>query len=321
MEGGLTQLETWFLTRRFWVRCRGLLIAGAMVWFSYPHVERLYNKGKANRLARSSASTCATGDYKSALLQASRALGIDRNNVLATRTVARSLDAVGAPEAIQWHRRLEELQPGDIENLIAWAKETLKAGDPASAGLLLKKVGASSQNSALYHDVAAQVAASSGDADNAISHWKKAAKIDPSEGRYKLNTAALQIRFANPDIRAAALAGLDQLRTDPKTRLAATRLLLQDAANQHNSDKVHELAKFLDNEPDAGIQDQLAKLTAFRVLDDPDFLTELEQLQAGTTKTTRACATNRVDERPQPRHCCIGVDSQTSTRVGFQAAS
>jgi tetratricopeptide (TPR) repeat protein len=253
-----------------------------LVAFSYPYVGRVYDKLKAKSLARRAAASCAKGDYKSAVLQAGKVLEIDRNNLSATRTVARSLDAVRVPVAIQWHRRLEELQPGDAENLIAWSKDALRTGDLVTAGTVLKKVKSSDQNSAVYHEVAAGVALAKGDGDAGESHLAEAVRLDPGQDQYKLSLAMLRLKSTKPQARAEALQALEELRARPETNLAALRLLIEDAANRKERAKVRELGKSLKANPNARLGDRLALLSAQRAVEDPDFFTHLEQLQAAS---------------------------------------
>ena len=184
--------------RRIWLLLGSLVVAGALGVFSYPYVGRVYDKLKAKTLARRAANSCAKGDYKSAVLQAGKVLEIDRNNLSATRTVARSLDAVRVPVAIQWHRRLEELKPGDAENLIAWSKDALRTGDPVTADAVLKKMKPSDQNSAVYHEVAAGVALAMGDGDARESHLAEAVRLDPGHNQYKINLAKLRLKSTKP---------------------------------------------------------------------------------------------------------------------------
>jgi hypothetical protein len=243
----------------------------------------MYGKLKAKLLARRAAASLAAGDTKSALLQARKVLDIDRNNLPATRTVVKSLDAVGALVAVQWHRRLEELAPGDAENLIAWARDALKAGDRAAADTALNKVRLADRNSAAYHTAAAGLAMANGDAAAQESHLAEAVRLDPAQNENKFNLAWLRLKSTKPEMHDQAVQALEELRARPKMKLPALQLLLEDAVSRDQPFRVLELRKALDSlraNPSATLEDRLALLSAQQAFKGPGFFINLEKFQA-----------------------------------------
>src|SRR5207244_1382926 len=121
--------KTFFETRTFWMGAAGALLLVMVIAFVAPRAKRRYDRWSANRHVQRAADYCAKGDYKHAVLDARSVLEIDPLNVEATRVMAQALEGVGAPEAMQWRRRFDQLKPGDVENTIAWARDALNAGE------------------------------------------------------------------------------------------------------------------------------------------------------------------------------------------------
>lgn len=271
--------ESVFHSPIFWCGVALALLTLIAAAFLAPTAVRRYQDGSASRWTRKAADSYALKEYGGAMAAARRALALDSRAVEAIRIIAKSKEAMGEPDAIDWRRRLAVLQQGDPENTLGWASCALKEGDIATAGDLLGGLEPEHQTSALYHDVAAWVALSRRDAPGAESHWKEASRLEPHEDKYRLQLATLRLSSPVAGTRAGALGALNQLAQAPHNRLAALRTLLDDAVKDGNAAKALEFADRLGADPQATFADQLKRLTTLRTLKNTGAATLLDRLK------------------------------------------
>ena len=259
-----------------------LLLAIAMVSMA-SRVKRRYDRWSASRFASRAADYCAKADYSHALLDARSALELNRLDVEAIRVIAQSLEAVGSPDAIQWRRQFDQIQQGNAENTLAWARDAFQAGDFDVADRVLGTLKPAERENASYHDIAARIAMGKGDLRGAESHWAEAERFDPKEEQYRLNVATLRLRSRSPQARADALAALREMCDIPGKRLQALRTLLGESMDHGDGARAKELAKTLASDPQATFADQLTRLMTLRKLraaESASFLTELRDRAA-----------------------------------------
>jgi Flp pilus assembly protein TadD len=270
--------KRWYHRPSLWVAAIVLLAAA----LAGPRVKRRYDRWSSDRHTERAREFHAKGDYSHALIDARAALRLNPENAKANRVVAETLEALGAPEAIQWRSRLDSLIPGDTENLLAWANDAIKSGDRATAERVLKRIQPADRN-ARYHDLAAAIAIGKRDAATAEAHWTEAARLDPAEDRHALNLATLRLKSKSPDVRSEALDALSAIATNPSTGIEARRNLLGDAMQQRDARRARELADALVADPAATFADKLHRLTTLRATGDPgssDYLVELQKAAA-----------------------------------------
>ena len=255
-----------------------LLLAIALVSMA-PRVKRRYERWSASRFAQRAAEFCEKKDYDHALLDARNALELNRQNMLAIQVIAQSLEAVGSRDAIEWRRQFDQLDPGNVENTMAWAKDAFQAGDFDVAERLLTTLKPQDRGSASYHDIAARVAMGKSDLRAAETHWAEAARLDPNESQYHLNAATLRLKARTPQIRADAIEAINGLAGNPDVRLQSLRTLLADAIEHVETARATELADTLAADPLATFADQLTRLSTLRKIDDPRSASLLPQLR------------------------------------------
>ena len=244
-----------------------------------PLVRGPYHRWNGAQHARRATESLASGDPKHALLDARNALQHDASNTEAVRAVAKSLEALGLPEAVEWRARLDSMLPRDPENVPALAGALLKTSGWQSAEQRLQTLDEAGRNTAAFHAVAAAVAMEKHDAAAAESHWAEAVRLDPSEKRHRLSLAAVRLESKNSIQREAAIADLEKMRTSPATALDALRQLLADAIRRRDEPKTRALADALVAEKASTFRDKLMRLTALRLLEDTRSTTYLLELR------------------------------------------
>jgi hypothetical protein len=271
--------KPWHHSRAMWL-C--LLIASAAVTAGVVWRERLlfqYHQWSQDMHARRAAEGLEKKDYQHAILDGRRALDFDPLDVEANRIIAKALEAQGSSEAIAWRARLNTIRPGDPENALSWARDTLKIGDAEGAEDALAVLKPADRNGATYHDLAAKVAMGKKDFAKAESHWSDAARLDPESDDCKLNLATLQVRSRSASVREAATTALEWLTGKPAHRITALRILIEDAMNHREFGRARSLADRLVAISDATFGDRLGRLSVLRGQNASDAPKYLEQLR------------------------------------------
>lgn len=224
--------------------------AVALVW---PHAKNRYHRWSAQREVRQASESNARD-----------ALEHNPGDAGAVRIIAKSLEAVGVPEAEQWRTRLDALQPGDAENALARARAALKIGAVETAEELVKGLGPADRNSAAFHAVASAIAMEKRDMASAESHWVEAVRLEPTESRHQLSLAGVRLESRTPGLRNTGLEALRELRSKPATSVEALRLLLTDAVRHQEKAEALEAANALVADARSKFEDRLSRLAALR---------------------------------------------------------
>jgi tetratricopeptide (TPR) repeat protein len=134
--------------RIFWVLAAAACVGAAGAIFSMPWAKGRYQRWTGERAVARAQEFFAKGDFKHALLDARSALNFNPLDGDATRIVAKSLEAMGSRQAIEWRRRLNAISPGEPENVLALAKDAMKAGDMETAERTLSGLKGEDRNCA-----------------------------------------------------------------------------------------------------------------------------------------------------------------------------
>ncbi len=275
MPSEKTRARRWYSHWLTWSILLAMLVGGGL---ATPWIKGRWRRWTADRQLRSAEAMLAEGDLKRAAMSARGVLNNDPNSVAATRIIIRALETVGSPEAAYWRSRLDVLLPGDAENIIAWAADTMKAGDLPATERVIKMLPPGAAKTARFHEIMAQVSAARQDRAAAENHWAEAARLDPKEDRYRLALAAMQIRSGDAGVREAAVQMLTALSENTPRNLKAVRILLAEALRMEEWKKAEALCGILAADPAATFMDKLDRLTALRrmnVQEAPSYLVEL----------------------------------------------
>ncbi|HEY1583816.1 MAG TPA: tetratricopeptide repeat protein, partial [Chthoniobacterales bacterium] len=218
-------------------------------------------------------------------MAAQRAYAVDPASLDACRTLAAIAERQKSPEAIDWRRRAVALAPDSLSDRVALAEVALRAGQPAIAADALEKVPAAKQNDVRYQSTAGHLAIVQQDFATADQHLAAAARLAPNDSERQLELAEFQLRSDDREKRDEGRAAAERLKNNPKVRLAALHILVNDALRWRHDSASAALAKELDGFPDAPFADRLLALGILRDLRDPLFSGALTRLEAESAKS------------------------------------
>lgn len=274
------QKKQWYQSIFVWI---GLAAVVSLGLLALPRAQRLYHRWSEARRVTRAAEALASGQYQQAIMEAKVVIARNPHNVEATRIIAKSLEAMNAPQALLVRRRLDSLTSDDVENALAIAAGSWKAGDPIATERALSDVPAAARDSARYHELAARVAASRQDTAGALEHWQEALRREPANPGFSVELAATQLKSKRSGDHEAGLQQLEKLAAEPATRLAALRALLNDAGNRNEKSRSVELSTALIAESAATFADQLKHLGILRNTLNAGFASYLATLQETST--------------------------------------
>jgi predicted Zn-dependent protease len=266
----------------------GLILLIAAFWGGHD----LYVQWQERRLIRYAMFAIEHGEDRTATLAARNVLELNPSSASAARIVAQVAEKAGDRAALEWRRKVVQLQPKSAEDRLAWARCALQFNEIRTAQRALSEVNEEGGTSADYHAVAALIAQAQHQDEKADSEWTEAVALAPNEKTYQLQLGSLRIRSRNHDQHAAGEAMLTALRDDPKQRAAATRALISNGVGgKENAARLLELARELQTYSEASFGDQILYLDFLHQAQESQFsayLTELEKKSADNPIDLRA---------------------------------
>ena len=241
---------------------------------------RFFHHWQERHLVRVAAAYLSGGDMKAAALSARRAFQMNPANADAARLIAQISDRVGDRAAVDWWRKVVELQPHNTEDALGLVRSALRVNDLVTAEKTLASLDEAAKETAGYHAASGRLAEIKKNSAEAESHWAKANEIAPDNTAYQFQLALIRLGSKDPAKREAAQQTLERLRTDPKQRTSATRTLILDGVAHHAEVKrMQLLASELQSYPEATLTDRLLYLEILRQLHDPGFDEYLQKLE------------------------------------------
>ena len=224
------------------------------------------------------------GNERDANLAARTVLELKPSSAPAGRIMAQLAERVGDRAALDWRRKVAQLEPDSTDDALALARCALQFNDPPTAERALATVNENGKATAAYHAACALLAQVRQQEEKADNEWSEALRLAPEEKGYQLQLGILRVRSADPERHSSGEAILKALRGDDKQRAFATRALISEGVARHeNAQHLLELAGDLHAYPDATWSDRFLYLDFLHVLHDPQFssyLTELEKSAA-----------------------------------------
>ncbi len=281
MEKSVDRTQRTFLRLTFGALAAIILVI-ALIWGGYD----AYARWQERQLVRRATLAFEQGDYRTASLAARTALNLKANSIGASRMMAQLGERAGDRGALDWRRKIIQLQPQSLEDILAWARSAVLFNDLAMAERALGQVPEASRQTAGYHAVSALVAQGRHQDPKAETEWGEAVRLAPAEKAYQLQFGISQLRSPNPERHAAGEKALQSLREDSRYRIAATRALIAEGVTrQQTGHELVALARELQAYPEASLSDKILYLDFMHQVQDPGFsayLTELEKSTAAS---------------------------------------
>ncbi len=249
-----------------------LVVAGVLGY-------REFYNWQQRRLVAQADALVDRGDYKNASLDARRLLQIHPESADGCRIMARISERVGLRSALDWRRRMVELNSPKPSDFIALGRAAVRFGDWQSVSFALSRIGDPDKQSADYHVLLADVAAARHDGNETARQLEEAVRLEPTRKDSILRLAILRLSASDAKIRDAGLQTLRALRSEPSLRREAIRSLVEDAIREKRPDTALEFARTLDALPERNFSDQLLFLTALQAAGDANLADGLHERQ------------------------------------------
>ena len=253
-----------------------LLVLAAVVWFGRPY----YRHFKEHHSQAQAQAFLAKGDYRNAALSARQTLLLNPTNVPACRVMAALADLSHSPAVLDLQRRIVQTEP-TIENKLQLASAGLRYQGPPFplTAQILDELAVTATNLAGYHVVAASLALSRRQLDEAESHFATAAKLDPTNRLYEMNLAVIRLGMTSQTKSVPAHVVLENLRSDANLGLPALRALLVDRLLHQDTAAAYAYSTQLLANARANLGDQLQQLGILQQLQSADFKARLQATQ------------------------------------------
>jgi thioredoxin-like negative regulator of GroEL len=254
----------------------GVILLVAVCWGGHD----LYVRWQERRLVRRAVFAIEHGDDRTASLAARTVLALKPSSAAAARVVAQLGERLGDRVALDWRRKVAQLEPQSTEDALAWARCALQFNDVGTAERALSGIDQEGKQSAGYHAVAALIAQARRQGETAEHEWAEAVRLAPNEKAYQLELATLQANARDGDQHATGEALLKTLRNDLKQRAPATRALIAEGARRGtDGQELLRLARELNEYPEATMNDRLLLLDFLHQLQDAEFTSYLSGLE------------------------------------------
>jgi thioredoxin-like negative regulator of GroEL len=257
----------------------GIILLIALCWGGHG----IYVRWQERRLVRSAVFAIQHGDERTASLAARSLLELKPSSAGAARIMAQLAERAGDRAALDWRRKVAQLDPQSTEDALAWARCALQFNDVGTAERALSAIDQEGKKSGGYHAVSALLAQARRNDETAEHEWAEAVRLAPNEKAYQLELATLQANSRDEGRHAAGEALLTTLRNDVKQRAPATRALIAEGvAHRADGQALLGLARELDGYPEATLNDRLLLLDFLHQLQDAEFTSYLSDLEKST---------------------------------------
>jgi hypothetical protein len=258
----------------------GVILLMAVLWGGHS----AYARWQERRLIRKAVFAIEHGDEHTASLAARNVLELRPSSASAARIMAQLTEKAGDRIALDWRRKVVQLEPQSTDDALDWARCALQFNDIATAERALAKGYEKGQATAPYHAVCALLAQARHEEQKADGEWTEAVRLAPNEKTYQLLLGILRAHARDADRHASGEMMLRALRDDPKQRAAATRALITEGvAHRENMQELLALARELQAYPEAIFSDRLLFLDFLHQSQDAQFTAYLTELEKDTT--------------------------------------
>ena len=275
MEKSVERTQRTFIKLALGIPC-GIILSVFVAWGG----GQAYQRWEERHLVRRAAAYLSGGDVKSAALSARRALQLNSNSGRAMRIVAQIAEQTRDRGALDWRRKVVELQPHSTQDDLALADCALQFGEINAAGRTLASIDDGGKQTAAFHATVARLAKARQDPAAARKEWGEAVRLAPNDESYQVQFAFSCLEQPTAAEREQGLALLERLRNSRTQRSAATRSLIVDGvAHRQPVEELRSLARDLQSYPEAIFTDKLLYLRILRQSYDPEYTIYLTKIE------------------------------------------
>jgi len=200
------------------------IIGAPALWFlgrpTYRHYRELRAVEQARRFA-------VRQEFRKAALSARQALLLNPRNVDACELMAGMAEVSGAPQTLEWRRRVAEIAPTVENRLKLLSAAVLYEAPPCPvAERTLREISASGQSASAVHALSARLALKLNCPDQAEAELLEASRLDPTNQWHQFNLAVLRLGSTNEIVAAKATQSLELLAQKGEFAPGALRSLI-----------------------------------------------------------------------------------------------
>jgi tetratricopeptide (TPR) repeat protein len=275
LEKSVERTQRTFIKLALGIPC-GIILFVFIAWGGW----HAYLRWEERHLVRRAAAYLSAGNVKSASLSARRALQLNSNSARAMRIVAQIAEQARDRAALDWRRKVVELEPHSTRDDLALADCALQFGDIHTAERSLAGIDDGGKQTSAFHATAARLAKARQDPAEAKKEWGEAVRLAPNDESYQAQFALSCLEPPASAEREQGLALLEKLRNSPTQRSAATRSLIVDGvAHRQPVEELRSLARDLQSYPEAIFTDKLLYLGILRQSYDPEYTIYLTKIE------------------------------------------
>jgi Flp pilus assembly protein TadD len=201
-------------------------------------------------------------------------------------------DLSRSPQALDWRRRLADLDP-TVENKLMLASTALRLQGPPYplAKQTLDELAGPATNIAAYHALSAELAIKLRKPAEAAADFEQASRLDPTNELYQLNLAVLRLQSTNEAVASIARATLQRLQANTNIGPVALRWLVAECLRRDDLAGAERFSRQLLAGPHPAPGDRLQHLTVLRRSNSSEFNDYLSAVQKQVhTNAPEICA-------------------------------
>jgi Tfp pilus assembly protein PilF len=145
-----------------------------------------YQRWEERHQVRRAAVFLEHADFKSAALSARRALQLNANSTGAMRIMAQLAEKARDRVALDWRRKIAQLEPTSTADAIALSNCALQFGDMQTAEKSLAGINAAGKNTAAFHAAAARLAKARKNPVEEKREFGQATQLAPEDESYQM---------------------------------------------------------------------------------------------------------------------------------------
>lgn len=257
-----------------------LIVAIALVFLA---ADKGYGVWRKSALLREARAHFAKDDYASALLTTRRVIELQPDHREANQLAADITDKAGHPDSVDWRARVCELNPGDVNAALAWARTAVKFGKFPTAQKALDSVAPEARARADYQQLEGGVMVGLGRPREAGKFYDEALRLEPGNDQNRFNRANWILQL-DPDAehKKSAEADLTKLTESPKYAAYAHRALLNFAADTRRWDTALVHSSVLTKGKEVAPADWALHLESLAALKSTELESELSRAQTAS---------------------------------------